>query len=159
MSFSCRNIETHVMPERPSPISSPPALPYIYPLDDFYAAAGMPLPKFERIGGDLVPEPYRSLLFHQNDMTPTLERFHDANIHLRILSRGQRGDYYFRQVALHLDGSEKPVEFGAIKVSLLLFPPKARQLILEQRVPLGSILKECQVTHSTAAKAFFRVVP
>jgi chorismate-pyruvate lyase len=159
MSFSCRNIETHDMPERPSPISSPPALPYIYPLDDFYAAAGMPLPKFERIGGEEVPEPYRSLLVHQNDMTPTLEKFHGANIHLRILSRGQRGDFYFRQVALHLDASEKPVEFGANKVSLLLFPPKARQLILEEHLPLGRILKECDIGHRTQAKAFFKVEP
>ncbi len=117
------------------------------------------MPQIDKVSAEEIPEPYRSLLAHNNDMTPTLERFHGADIHLRILHREQRGDYYFRQVALHLDGSEKPVEFGAIKVSLLLFPPKARQLILEQRVPLGSILKECQVTHSTAAKAFFRVVP
>src|SRR3954451_24442008 len=92
-------------------------------------------------------------------MTPTLEKFYRAEIHLKILNREQRGDFYFREVALHLNGSEEPVEFGANKVSLLLFSPKARQLILEERLPLGRILRECAVGPHTVAKAFFRVAP
>ena len=137
----------------------PAALPFVYPLDEFYARAGLPLPKIERLAGDDVPEPYRSLLVHERDMTPTLENFHHSAIHLRILQREQRGDFYFRQVALHLVGSEKPVEFGANKVSLLLFPAKARQSILEERVPLGRILRDCEIGHTTIAKAFFRIIP
>ena len=143
-----------------SPVTVAPAtVPYAYPLDALYALAGLPLPPIEKIPAQEVPEPYRALLVHNNDMTPTLETFHGFSIHLRILHREQRGDYYYRQVALVLDGSERPVEFGANKVSLLLFPPKARQLILEERVPLGTILKQCQVGHQTTAKAFFRVAP
>ena len=138
---------------------APAALPYAYPLDDFYARAGVPLPKIERIPGEAVPEPYRSLLVHQNDMTPTLEKFHGAAIHLDIISRELRGDFYFREVTLRLDGSDAPVEFGANKVSLGLFPPKARQLILEEHLPLGRILKDCEIGHSTLAKAFLRVQP
>ena len=137
----------------------PTALPFVYPLDEFYARAGLPLPKIERVAGDEVPEPYRSLLVHERDMTPTLENFHHSAIHLRILQREQRGDFYFRQVALQLTGSNKPVEFGANKVSLLLFPAKARQLILEERVPLGRILRDCEIGHTTIAKAFFRIIP
>ena len=106
-----------------------------------------------------MPEPYRSLLVHERDMTPTLEKFHGSEIHLKILKREQRGDFYSREVVLLLDGSDMPVEFGANKVSLVLFPPKARQLILEERVPLGRILKECEIPHTTLAKAFFRVAP
>jgi chorismate-pyruvate lyase len=135
------------------------ALPYVYPLDDFYARAGIPLPHIERIAGEQMPEPYRSLLVHETDMTPTLEKFHGADIHLKILNREQRGDFYFREVALLLDGSEKPVEFGANKISLGLFSPRARQLILEERLPLGRILADCEVRHSTVAKAFFTVTP
>jgi len=147
------------MSERLPTPARPAAVPYVYPLDDFYARAGLQLPSIERIQGPEMPEPYRSLLVHEKDMTPTLEHFHKAEIHLRILGREQRGDFYFREVALHLNGSERPVEFGANKVSLVLFPPKARQLILEERLPLGRILKDCQISHSTMAKAFFRVQP
>jgi chorismate-pyruvate lyase len=147
------------MPDRPQTIAPPAALPFVYPLDDFYVRAGLPLPAIEQIQGEEMPEPYRSLLVHDRDMTPTLEKFHTSDIHLKILKREQRGDFYFREVVLLLDGSEMPVEFGANKVSLLLFPPKARQLILGERVPLGRILKDCEISHSTFAKAFFRVAP
>jgi chorismate-pyruvate lyase len=159
MSFSCRNIETRDMPDRSQTVTAPAALPFVYPLDDFYARAGLPLPNIERIQGDAMPEPYRSLLVHERDMTPTLENFHNSDIHLKILKREQRDDFYFREVVLLLDGSDIPVEFGANKVSLSLFPPKARQLILDERVPLGRILKECEIAHSTFAKAFFRITP
>src|SRR6266699_5986765 len=144
------------MPDR-APSAPATALPYVYPLDDFYARAGLALPAIERISGEQMPEPYRSLLVHERDMTPTLEKFHGSDIHLKILKREQRGDFYFREVVLQLDGSELPVEFGANKVSLVLFPPKARQLILEEHLPLGRILKECEIPHMTFAKAFFRV--
>ena len=46
---------------------------YAYPLSDFYARAKLPLPRIEVIPGDEVPEPYKSLLVHENDMTPTLD--------------------------------------------------------------------------------------
>ena len=65
--------------------SEPPiltgALPIAYPLDDFYAQAGLPLPRITAIPGEAMPEPYRTLLVHQNDMTSTLEKFHKSTVH------------------------------------------------------------------------------
>ena len=147
------------MPDRSPTPGGVTALPYVYPLDEFYVRSGLPLPPIERIAGDQMPEPYRSLLVHEEDMTPTLEKFHGADIHLKILNREQRGDFYFREVTLQLDGSNKPVEFGANKISLVLFPAKARQMILEEHLPLGRILRNCEIGHTTLAKAFFNVVP
>ena len=147
------------MPESTRTPAIPAANPFVYPLDELYARAGLTLPKIERIPGDEVPRPYHSLLVHETDMTPTLEKHHGGGIHLKILYREQRDDFYFREVALLLRGSEKPVEFGANKISLLLFPPRARQLILEEQVPLGRILKDHEIGHTTQAKAFFRVTP
>ena len=145
------------MPESmPNPTTAS-AVPYAFPLDEFYARSGLPLPKIERVTGDQMPNPYRLLLVHETDMTPTLEKFHGAEIHLEILNRDRRAEAYFREVLLRLDGSEKVVEFGANKISLLLFPTKARQLILEERLPLGTILRDCEIAHITRTKAFFRV--
>src|SRR6266540_7339521 len=101
-----------------------------YPLDEFYARSGLALPPLDQVDGEALPEPYRSLLVHERDMTSTLETFHKAGIHLRLVSRQQRGDEYFREVVLVLDGSETPVEFGAIKIQLDRFPTKAREEIL-----------------------------
>jgi hypothetical protein len=49
------------------------------------------------------------------------------------------------------------VEFGAIRIDLSLFVPGARRLILDEHLPLGHILKDCGVAHSSRPKAFLRV--
>ena len=139
------------------PLTAATVLPIAYPLDDFYAQAGLPLPVIESVPGDDVPEPFKSLLVHQDDMTPTLEKFHGDTIHIRVLRRQQRDDFYFREVLLVTDKDERAVEFGAIKINLALFTPEARQDILGERLPLGHILAERGVTHTSRPKAFLRV--
>ncbi|HEY2952630.1 MAG TPA: hypothetical protein VGK40_08610 [Verrucomicrobiae bacterium] len=129
----------------------------VQPLEEFYTRSGLPLPPLDQIDGEEVPEPYKTLLVHQSDMTSTLEHFHRQSIHLRVLGRERRGDEYFREVVLQLDGTGKPVEFGAIKIHLDRFPPSARHLILEERWPLGRILKECAVAYDSSPKAFLRI--
>lgn len=127
---------------------------HLYPLSEFYSHAKLPLPRIEAIPGDQVPEPFKSLLVHHHDMTPTLEAFHKSDIHLEILTRERRGDFYFRQVVLRLNRNEAPVEFGANKVYVGRFPVEARELILAEQIPLGRILKDCGIRHRTEAKAF-----
>jgi chorismate-pyruvate lyase len=90
-------------------------------------------------------------------MTPTLEKFHRRSIHLQVLGRRRRNDEYFREVILRLDGSNQPVEFGAIKINLSLFAPVARDQILLEHLPLGHILAEHQIAHSSRPKAFIRL--
>src|SRR6185295_3635482 len=89
-----------------------------HPLDDFYSSAGLTLPPLQQVHGEEVPEPYKTLLVHQNDMTPTLEKFHGRDIHLRVIGRRRKGNKYYREVVLLTDGENKPVEFGAIKINL-----------------------------------------
>ena len=74
-----------------------------------------------------------------------------------MLGRERRGDEYFREVVLHLDDTEKPVEFGAIKIHLDRFAPPARQLILDERWPLGHILKDCALAYTSSPNAFLRI--
>jgi chorismate-pyruvate lyase len=128
-----------------------------YPLNDFYARNGQLLPPLEEVDGPAIPEPYRSLLVHQNDMTSTLESYHGGTIHLRIMSKLRRVNEYFREVVLLVEGSEKPVEFGAIKISLELFSEQAREQILQERWPLGHILKEFDIAFSSQPRGFLRV--
>lgn len=90
-------------------------------------------------------------------MTPTLEKFHGERIHLAVLSSQQRDDFYFREVVLLLDKTDKPVEFGAIKINLALFPSAARKEILEERRPLGTLLADYTITHTSRPKAYLRI--
>jgi hypothetical protein len=148
------------MPER-APIitaAAPPAgFSLVHPLDEFYALAGQPLPPLNQVDGEAVPEPYKTILVHQNDMTPTLEKFYQRSIHLQVVGRRRAGDTYFREVILRLDGSNQAVEFGAIKINLSLFTPAAREQILQEHLPLGHILHEYKIPHSSRPRAYLRL--
>lgn len=137
--------------------AAPPNVSLVHPLDEFYARAGQSLPPLTSVEGEAVPEPYKTLLVHQNDMTPTLELFHKSSIHLHVLGRRRKKDEYFREVILRLDGTEKPVEFGAIKINLDLFPAAAREQILREHLPLGHILAECKIPHASRPSGFLRL--
>ena len=148
------------MPTSASPTikrATQPAFSISHPLDEFYAQMGLTLPPLQQVDGEAVPQPFKRLLVHNNDMTPTLEKFHQRDIHLRLLGRRRKGNEYFREVVLLLDDSERSVEFGAIKIYLSLFTRPARRQILEERRPLGHILHECGVKHSSRPRAFLRL--
>ena len=151
MSYSSSNIA----PVKPRTMSTAPS--YYFPLDDFYRDSGLTFPEVHVIKGVEVPEPYRQLLVHEGDMTPTLERFHDAQIHLQVLRREKRNGFYFREVVLLTDGKSKAVEFGAIKIFLDLFPLVARNDILAERLPLGTILGKYRITHTSRPKGFLQI--
>jgi hypothetical protein len=148
-----------VPPHHESLLQQAPArvLPYAYPLDEFYALAHRELPHIEQVRGDEVPEPWRTLLVHHDDMTPTLERFHDDTLWLNVISRQHRGDFYFREVVLLTERRRTPVEFGAIKIDLNRFPCASKPRILEEHQPLGSVLRDYKVPHTSRPKAFLRV--
>jgi chorismate-pyruvate lyase len=144
------------MPDMPEAVTEPISL--AYPLDEFYARNGKsPLPPMQAIDSELVPQPYRSLLVHENDMTSTLENFHGDGVHLKVHARELRADAYFRAVVLEVDRDSKPVEFGCIKIYLKHFPPPAREEILRAYRPLGGILRAFGIEYLSRPKAFLRV--
>jgi len=129
----------------------------IYPLSEFYEQAGLSLPSVARVEGQDIPAPYRSLLVHEHDMTPTLEDAYRRSIQLRVLQYQRRDNVASRQVALVVEGNEKPVAFGAIKMHLEHFPPRARRMVLERKQPLGTILRTQGIEHTSHPDAFVRV--
>jgi hypothetical protein len=106
-----------------------------------------------------MPEPARSLLVHERDMTRTLEHFHLGSLHLRVISRRRSGDSYWRESVLELDGSNRPVEFGAIRIDLSRFAEPWRSRILEEHLPLGGILNASGVRYSSRPTAYLRFQP
>lgn len=129
----------------------------IFPLNEFYLRAGRPLPAFEVIDGANLPQPYRQLLYHDRDMTPTLEDYHRADIHIEVLSRERRGNEYFRAVILRRDSDDQPVEFGANRIALDRLPSVLRRLVLQEYLPFGHILKVHEFAHTGRPTAFFRL--
>lgn len=129
----------------------------IFPLSEFYVRAGRALPRFELLSGAEVPEPWRSLLVHERDMTPTLEEHFGCDIHIEVLGRERRAEAYFRQVILRLDTDDRAVEFGANRIALDRLPSVVRRLVLQEQLPFGHILKAHDVPHTGSPDAFFSV--
>ena len=146
-----------IVPTKRAAASEEPSNSLVFPLSDFYRRNGHPLPPLEEIDAGRVPQPYKSLLVHTHDMTSTLEKFHHSRLHLRVVSRARVHNDYFREVALQLDAGNKPVEFGAIRINLDLFPEDAQKQILEEHWPLGRILKEFNVEFSSQPRGFLRI--
>src|SRR5688572_8937890 len=87
-----------------------PADGMLFPLDFVYARSGVALPQVGAIAPDDIPQPYRSLLVHQNDMTLTLERHFGGRVALRALATFTNGPWYFRRVLLAQEYTGRPVE-------------------------------------------------
>ncbi len=131
----------------------------LFPLSHFCEAGGHPLPECEIIEGAAMPEPYRSLLVHNGDMTSRLEEFHGAPMTLRVLHRETDGDAYRREVLLCARDSGLPVEYGAIEINLAAFDVPLRALILEGRQPLGGLLNAHAVSYRSEPRAFLKLAP
>lgn len=136
---------------------SPAKSGLLYPLSEFYEESHLPQPRAEALDPAQIPQPYRDLLVHDSDMTPTLEAAYGETLHLRVLQYEQRDGVVSRQVLLVTDGDERPVEMGAIRIYLDRFPEAARKLIVERRVPLGTILRLLAIEHESHPSAYFRV--
>jgi len=126
-------------------------------LERFYSRAGLAMPALTCVGDDEVPQPYKSLLVHSLDMTPTLENYYHQPVDITVLSRERQQESYFREVILHINWESKPVEYGAIRICLDHLPTAAQERVLQEQCPFGSILSRESIPHLSWPQAFFRV--
>jgi hypothetical protein len=131
----------------------------LHPLDLAYTRAGLEPPAARAIAPDAIPQPYRSLLAHQRDMTLTLEAHFGGRVVLRPLSKFISGPWYYRRVLLAQEYSGRPVEMGAIRMKLAALPRKVQVEIRRNRVPLGRILRDGGVDFTSMPREFFAVTP
>jgi len=125
-------------------------------LDWCYARAGHPLPRVERLRPVEVPQPYKALLVHSADMTPTLEEFCGQPPGLQVLSRRREGDTYYREVVLTAARPDRRLLYGAIRICLNHLPSVARRRVLAEQDPLGGILLSEGIPHLSWPQDFFR---
>jgi hypothetical protein len=140
-------------------VSTYTQLELLHPLTIFRKRDGRPLLGFEEIDGASMPEPYRSLLVHNGDMTSRLERFHRSPMKLRVLHVERAGNEYRREVLLCAQDSGLPVEYGAIEIHLEAFPEELREQIVEGRLPLGGLLNRVGFVYGSSPRAFLRLLP
>jgi chorismate-pyruvate lyase len=145
-------------------IQSPEELPrlchsLLWPLNLFYSRFDRQMPQITPLFEQHMPEPYKRLLVHKKNMTPTLEAYHSDTIHIERVNMLPGNEQTTREVILRLDRNNKPVEYGASRIFLRKLPPKALPLVAEGKVPLGTILRICECTHTVEVAGFFKVKP
>ncbi len=104
-------------------------------LDSKAMAAGAKL--VERDG---VPPPFDTLLVHEDHMTTTLQTSYGRPVELRVLQERRKDSEYRRMILLTLQGSDRVVEFGIVRLDLQFIPEPVRAEILERKTPLGDVL-------------------
>ena len=128
------------------------------PLTFFYRRAGISPAAMEPVVGEEIPEPYRSLLVHDNDMTPTLEKHYGQAMYLYVLDQERDSKTLARQVVLLGTDDEQAKEFGAIYINMEPLPGQARALVAQGHKPLGAILADYKIAHKSAPKSYCKVV-
>lgn len=129
----------------------------LYPLTLFWKAGGHALPEYGVLDGAAMPEPYRKLLVHHGDMTSRLEAFWGGEIVLEVLHFEHTPEVYRREVVLHIESTDLPVEYGAIEIDLGAFDGELRRLILEHHLPLGGLLNRFGVRYRSEPKGFIKL--
>lgn len=128
-----------------------------YPLNEIYGRNDRVLPELIPLAGTQMPQPYRGLLVHQRDMTPTLCNFHKSRICIEALQSWRQGSMYYREVLLHSKESGRSLLYGGIKINLSLLPEAAAQKVLDEKEPLGGILADFEVEHSSEPSGYFEI--
>ena len=130
----------------------------LQPLVDFYQANNQTLPIATRIEPEAMPQPHRQLLVHENDMTPTLEKYHGIELTLRPQRIVRGEDNLQRCVVLKDVDSERVIEFGAIVIQLAGFQWEIQEQIRGCKTPLGTILGQNKITHFCKPSAYFSLI-
>jgi hypothetical protein len=126
-----------------------------YPLNEFYQRAGLPLPAVEKIAVADLPEPYHTLLAHQEDMPPILAKHHGMPIRLRVIKTHREKDTFARQVILVRDDG-RPVTIAALKFYLSALPEDVGKSILDNKLVLGDILRQRGIFFVSTPLMFLR---
>ena len=143
-----------------APRSKPaPTQALLYPLDLLYTHAGVAPPAATRVTPARMPQPYRSLLDHQRDMTGTLEAHLRDRVLLRVLSTEEKGRSYFRRILLVQASTGRPVEMGAVRISLSALSPRVWAAIRQHRAPLSQVLRDQGIEFLSRPAAFMAVRP
>ena len=130
---------------------------FTFPLNEFYNLDKREIPSINSIDKQNIPEPYKSLLVHERDMTSTLGQFYNDEIQLKVIKQHQQLNEYYREVLLISKNEKRPVEYGAIKIFLQHFPDPARKAVLEASAPLGQLLHDYNIKYLSRPKSFLTI--
>ena len=129
------------------------------PLDISYAQAGIAPPDIVPLAEAQIPEPYRTLLVHEGEMTRTLEEHVGGRVGIRVLSTRARAPHYVRRVLLVEEASGRPVAMGAVRLRLGALPAAVRAEVRRGLVPLGRLVRGAGLDFLSRPTGYLAVTP
>jgi chorismate-pyruvate lyase len=133
-----------------------PALDHLASL--FYSSTAE-LGSFVEVLAESMPPAYRELLAHHEHMTVAVERHHDCKVDVEVLATRTDGDFYSRQIVLHLQSNRNTVLFGVPRINLRLLDEDVKREILSEKIPLGRVLIDHNVMREVQLASLYRVEP
>ena len=103
-----------------------PALPDLYRL----FAGEAPPTAHELLHAESLPQPYRSLLVHDQHMTVTMENFHGCPVAVKVLAKRFDDPVYSRKIILTRTDNGRIVQFGIVRFDLSFVTQSVRNEIL-----------------------------
>lgn len=117
------------------------------------------LPAAEFVPAHRVPDPFKTLLVHEQHMTVVLERRHGATVKVTPWRVHHLGDLYGRMLDLHITGSGRMVMTGVMLVNLTILSEEATERILAGTTPLGKVLIDHTPLRTVTPTQFFKLPP
>jgi hypothetical protein len=115
------------------------------------------VPQYKIVPGDAVPPPYHRLLVHEHHMTVTVEAHHRDRVYTDTVACLSTEEWYARMILLRLESTDRPIQFGIVRVYYHYLIPEVRAAILAGRTPLGRILIQHNVLRRIEPTAYLRV--
>ena len=157
MSFFFRSIETPDMLREPVTCKTNAAGSTKELLAKAFDRQRAGRPQLRPLSAAAIPQPYRSLLVHNSDMTSTLKHYHQDKLSLRVLHLEVSQSELRREVLLCRCTDGKPVEYGVIRIMLPAFASLASKAILKGVVPLGQILDTFGIQYLSRPNEYFKI--
>lgn len=111
---------------------------------------------YEPVARADLPDVYRHLLAHEQHMTLRLREHFGQDVFLHVLTSEVDGDIYQRRITLTLDGTNRVVEVGLVRIDLGYTTGAVRSAILEKKTPLGDVLIQANVLRRIEPKWYYR---
>lgn len=118
---------------------------------------GIPAEGFTIIPGERLPQPARQLLYHDRDMTSTLEKYYQSQIFVDCIQHYEIDGEYFREVYLKTRDTETIVEYGVIAIVLSSFSKEECREIESDYEPFGGLLHQFGIQFISSPVCFFSI--
>jgi hypothetical protein len=117
------------------------------------------LGRFDPVSPRDIPEPYRSLLAHNEHMTVKLEAAHECLVDVRVLAEWRDEASYARNSILARQADGDALQFGIMRIWLADLPASATSEITVERLPLGRVLISHNVLREVELITLWQIEP